>query len=410
MLIHFGRSYICSRCLLQARRNFSSKTPRFGGELLPSSGCARLKRRRLISLHGDDAPKFLQGLITTNVLPASQTPQPPFYSAFLSAQGKLLYDVFVFPTIGPRPQTRTGDDQWSAILGYNGEREPGYIIDVDAISSESLLTHLKRHKLRAKIRLRLLAEDEVEVWETWHDDLNRPTHERNDIGLVPEMLHAVDTRAFAPSLAPFGHRYLMPLRRSPDVRPFEGLFDYSGFYDTRRYLYGVPEGQIELPRDASFPHQSNIDIMGGIDFRKGCYVGQELTIRTQHTGVVRRRILPLMLYNMGGDEPQNLEYDLFGDGPYPPNEANITKVDSKGRSTGKWLGGSGNIGLGLCRLETMTDIAVSAEGTTRKEGDRFKVTWEAGKDMEGGEKAVKAFVPEWMRSRMREVKPARRLE
>ena len=48
-----------------------------------------------------------------------------------------------------------------------------------------------------------------------------------------------------------------------------------------------PEGQIEIPKETALPLESNIDIMGGIDFRKGCYVGQELTIRTHHTGVVR---------------------------------------------------------------------------------------------------------------------------
>ncbi|KAF2238888.1 Aminomethyltransferase folate-binding domain-containing protein [Viridothelium virens] len=419
MLSNSSRPYVCLRCLSRPGRTFSSSVRRRQIETeqrnpshlrSPSSGCSLLSKRKVISLYGNDAPKFLQGLITANVSPPSSIPQAPFYSAFLSAQGRLLNDVFVYPMIGPRPQSRNGNDQWPDKLGYDGRQEPGYLIDVDGASAESLLTHLKRHKLRAKVRLRLLDKEEVEVWETWHDDSDRPTHERYDMPPVSQMLHAADARASPSSLSLFGHRYIVPKGDSSPIRDFDDLTEYDEqSYDLRRYLLGVPEGQTELQRDGSFPHQSNIDIMGGIDFRKGCYVGQELTIRTQHTGVVRRRILPVQLYNLQGSEPQELNYDPTWSHSGPPIGASITKADSKGRSMGKWLGGIRNVGLGLCRLEAMADIAVSAEGASWKEGDQFKVMWEA----EGGRGdglGIKAFVPMWMRNRMPAVKPARRVE
>ena len=313
--------------------------------------------------------------------------------------------------IGPRPQTRNGDDQWPDILEFDGEQEPGYLIDVDASSAENLLTHLKRHKLRAKVHLRLLDKEEAEVWETWHEDSDRPTHERYDMPPVSQMLHVPDTRATSSSSRLFGHRYVVPLGNSCNLCDFDYLpnFDQED-YDLRRYLHGVPEGQTELQRDASFPHQSNIDIMGGIDFRKGCYVGQELTIRTQHTGVVRRRILPLQLYDLQHAEPRELGYDPIWAQSTPPIGASIVKADAKGRSIGKWLGGIGNVGLGLCRLEAMTDVAVSAEGASWKEGDKFKVTWDAEGEELGDAIGVKAFVPLWMRDRIPAVKPARRVE
>ena len=418
------RPYVCLRCLRclsRSRRQFSitrrrSKieeiAPSQSTHLLspPSSGRVQLARR-VISLHGEDAPKFLQGLITANVSPTSSAPQPPFYSAFLNAQGRLLYDVFVFPLMGPRPHTQRGDDQWPDILGYNSEQEPGYLIDIDGPSAESLLAHLKRHKLRAKVRLRLLDKHDAEVWETWHDDTDRPTHKRYDLPPVGQMLHVADTRAASSALSLFGHRYMVPQGNSCDICDFDDLMEYGQeAYDLRRYLHGVPEGQTELQRDASFPHQSNIDIMGGIDFRKGCYVGQELTIRTQHTGVVRRRILPVQLYDVNDPEPQELKFDPAWSRPMPSAGASIAKADAKGRSTGKWLGGIGNIGLGLCRLETMTDVAVSSEGATWKEEDRFKVTLEAEREGASDGIGVKAFVPQWMRNRMPEVKPARRVD
>lgn len=416
------RPYICLRCLSRSRRQFSSTRRRLRAEQvqqstppnlsypLPLSGRSQLARR-VISLHGDDAPKFLQGLITANVSPPSSPPQVPFYSAFLSAQGRLLYDVFVFPLIGPRPQTRCGDDQWPGILGFDSKEEPGYLIDVDELSAESLLAHLKRHKLRARVRLRLLGVGEAEIWETWHDDSDRATHKRYDMPPVSQMLHAADTRAASSSSSLFGHRYIVPLGNSCEICDFDELPDYGlEDYDLRRYLHGVPEGQEELQRDASFPHQSNMDVMGGVDFRKGCYVGQELTIRTQHTGVVRRRILPVQLYHLDGVKPQELKYDPEWSHPTPPAGANITKADSRGRSAGKWLSGIGNIGLGLCRLEAMTDVAVSAEGATWKEEDKFKITWEAEGEESSGGIGIKAFVPQWMRERLPEVKPARRVE
>jgi len=166
-------------------------------------------------------------------------------------------------------------------------------------------------------------------------------------------------------------------------------------YRIRRYLKGVPEGQDELIRESALPQESDIDFMGGIDYRKGCYVGQELTIRTYHTGVVRKRVLPVMLY--GADEimPNSLEYlpekELGVESI--PVETSIGRVEKRGRSAGKWLSGVGNIGLGLCRLEIMTDVQVSGEAGGYKEGDEFKLEW----DGESGQQMlkVKAFVPPW---------------
>ncbi|KAI9713062.1 MAG: ccr4 associated factor [Bogoriella megaspora] len=415
MLLNSSRPYICLRCLSGSSRSFSASAHYFRPELrkpfIPPypapSGCVELPRR-VISLHGDDAPKFLQGLITANVAPPSSHPQSPFYTAFLSAQGRVLYDAFIYPMIGPRPKTQFGDDQWPDILGYDSMQEHGYLIDVDGQSASSLLTHLKRHKLRAKVKVRLLDEDDVEMWSTWHGDSDQPTHERYPSPPISQMLYAADTRAAPLGRQLFAHRYMVPQRNCCTICDFNHLGEVEpADYNLRRYFYGVPEGQDELQYDSALPHQSNIDLMGGIDFRKGCYVGQELTIRTQHTGVVRRRILPIQLYDKSSAEPPSLEYNPDWKQPTPPKDASMSKVDSKGRSIGKFLSGIGNIGLGLCRIEAMTDVAVSAEGATFKAGDRFKVTWEGD---EGSETGVKAFVPEWLKSRLPEVKPARRVD
>ncbi|KAI7645707.1 hypothetical protein KC318_g19870, partial [Hortaea werneckii] len=87
--------YICARCIARQRRLYSSKGASPPPPPPPPSGAAKLTNRRLISLHGDEAPKFMQGIVTNNVRAESMA---GFYAAFLTAPGKVLNDVFVYPT------------------------------------------------------------------------------------------------------------------------------------------------------------------------------------------------------------------------------------------------------------------------------------------------------------------------
>lgn len=169
-------------------------------------------------------------------------------------------------------------------------------------------------------------------------------------------------------------------------------------------MRGVAEGQKEIPREETLPMNANIDLMNGIDFKKGCYIGQELTIRTHHTGVVRRRILPIALYDVSSSAPEKLEYDSSFSFPAPERETDIRKADKRKRATGKFIGSVGNIGLGMCRLEQMTDLVVSGEGSSFNPEDKFTVA--IGEDNLG----VKAFVPDWIRGQVRGPKIQKRVE
>ncbi|KAL2259173.1 hypothetical protein VTK26DRAFT_7238 [Humicola hyalothermophila] len=173
--------------------------------------------------------------------------------------------------------------------------------------------------------------------------------------------------------------------------------------------------------------------MGGVDFRKGCYVGQELTIRTEHRGVVRKRVLPCLLYPFDAAEavaeavgrgeagleglyrPAVVGGKAKGGGgggvtaEMVPCEASIGRVGKKGRSAGKWLGGVGNVGLALCRLEIMTDVVLPGEtgGAAFDPADEFVVAL-GGEGAEGGEGEgegrkvkIKAFVPDWLREKLK---------
>jgi transferase CAF17, mitochondrial len=370
--------YICNTCL---RHTAPTASPRFYSTITknppspPPTAFARLPSRRLISLTGPDSTHYLQGVITANLSPA--TPRTSgFYTAFLNAQGRLLYDVFIYPYVEP------------------DTKQEGWLIEVDAEEAERLAKHVKRYKLRAKFQVRLVPWEEMGVWSAWEEGEGGWTAHslaglQNTVtGTGEGEIGCEDKRA--PGM---GRRLILPGDKRPEV---DGEDVGEGVYRVRRYLRGVPEGQDELLYESALPQESNVDFMGGVDYRKGCYVGQELTIRTHHTGVVRKRILPVMLYGKDEPMPTSLEYDPTKDYWVEriPRETSIGRFEKRGRSAGKFLTGVGNIGLGLCRLEAMTDVQVQGEAGGYKEGDEFKVEWDAegfGPDMV----KVKAFIPSW---------------
>ncbi|KAF2809243.1 Aminomethyltransferase folate-binding domain-containing protein [Mytilinidion resinicola] len=339
----------------------------------PAIGVTRLSHRRLIRLSGKDAPKFLQGLISNNLGPTTTT---PFYSAFMDARGRMLWDAFIFPDSNPKSA------EWTCF------------IEVDSTEADNLLRHLKRHKLRSKIQLQLVEEEAGGVWASWQsgDSNNIP-------GGLPD-----------PRAPGFGQRILISgesIKGGPIREVLDKHMVDLRWYHLRRYMYGIPEGPQEIPPTTALPMESNIDLMNGIDFRKGCYVGQELTIRTKHTGVVRKRILPVQLYR-GNEVLPTAETPAF-DPQWtfddPSNEVSQSKdikqlsddgTIKKGRAAGKLLGNIGNVGLALCRLEMMTDIRVSAEGGSWRPGMEFGVQYPEAPD---ADIRVKPMVPAWLRER-----------
>lgn len=406
--------FICTRCLSRGRASFST-TFQFRQQqkqhdlppVPPPAGYTRLTNRALISIAGADSTSFLQGMVTQNMLMGKEPVRAPrrtgCYSAFLNAQGRVLHDVFIYPM--PQDGAASGAD------------DAAWLIEVDKAEVTNLLKHLKKHKLRAKFTMRALDDGERSVWASWNDEAEPRWTAYNLETDLPApfspssstIAGCVDTRA--PGL---GSRFLTPgtddLRTHfPDESQLPGREVPLATYNLRRILHGVAEGQGEIIRESALPMECNMDMMQGIDFRKGCYVGQELTIRTHHTGVVRKRILPVQLYNGGQDAARFIEtpvYDPTTELPLPPSGANISRVSArKGRSAGKFLGGVGNVGLALCRLEMMTDIVLTGEGSQYSPLQEFKVSWDDGVE-EGtptphaaseGEVKIKALVPPWVR-------------
>ncbi|KAL8993183.1 MAG: hypothetical protein Q9169_006539 [Polycauliona sp. 2 TL-2023] len=379
MLSRVPRSRLCRICFATTNsRSFSSAAANLPSTP-PKAGFARLTNRALIILHGRDAAHYLQGLTTTNIKNSTYHLGGGFYTAFLNAQGRVLHDVFIYPI--------------EHALGLEGKEgithdQPGFMIDVDKAHAETLRSHLKRYKLRAKVAVELA---DCHVWAAWDDTTVK--NSEGDHTLGARNYGCVDTRA--PSM---GKRILS----STDIaKTLPGEEASVETYDVRRILKGVPQGPGEIISGEALPQESNIDYMSGIDFRKGCYVGQELTIRTHHTGVVRKRILPVQLYKVDEEPPDRLQYDPSSPLILPGVPRNIARVDTRGRSAGKFLKGVGNIGLALCRLETMTDVKLTEEGGQWSPGHEFKVSWPPEEDQaKDNELKIKAFVPEWHRNRI----------
>lgn len=397
-------SFICASC--RTARNFSSAAPPASP---PPQGLVALTSRRLISISGPDAPKFLQGIITQNLLapsPAStaditssQIRQDGFYSAFLTATGRVLYDVFIYPDHRLAPSTYSSSS--GPITTTSSTPGETFLIEVDAAEAPRLERHIKRYKLRARFTVRLVPTSELTVWHAWDTPDGRAALDAATAGVE-------DFHRFAQLRDPRAPGHGWRMVKAGDREPLVDLPRVSDeeVYRVRRYLFGVAEGQSELVREAALPLEGNLDVMGGIDFRKGCYVGQELTIRTKHRGVVRKRVLPVMIYD-GEGPPGELVYEPGGGGGVVdageiPADTSIGRVGKKGRSAGKWLRGVGNVGLALCRLEIMTDVVLPGEtaATTFSPADEFVMEKQVGEGEGGGDGfkvKIKAFVPEWLR-------------
>ncbi|KAJ5098513.1 transferase caf17 [Penicillium argentinense] len=386
---------VCSRCLARSK-GFSTTATWFGesqnAPFPAQTAYARLTNRGLISITGIDSADFLQGLITQNMLvangPSKSIRRTGTYTAFLNSQGRILNDAFIYPL--------------PDLSGNDIERE--WLVEVDKSEVPSLLKHLKKHKLRAKLKLRALEDGERTVWSSWknHSEprwaaYNLESESASPFSLSSNVVGCIDSRAPG-----FGSRIVTPgaedLRTYlPDEAQIAGSEVELGAYTIRRILHGVAEGQSEIIRESALPMESNMDMARGIDFRKGCYVGQELTIRTHHTGVVRKRILPVQLYTGDLSSEDGPVYDPASEISLPPAGSNINKAGGRrGRSAGKFLNGVGNIGLALCRLEMMTDIVLTGEGTQFTPGTEFKVAWTAETE-QPAEVKLQAFVPSWVR-------------
>ena len=259
---------------------------------------ALLPDRALVTVTGEDATDLLQGVLTCNV--ANLDPAEARLGALLTPQGKILFDFLI-----------------SRIEG-------GFRLDCAADQAAGLARRLALYRLRAKVDI--AADPTVAVAAAWG-------------GAMPaaEVARAADARG--PDLG--ARLYAGEGAFSADASPED--------YHAHRIALAVPEGGRDFAYGDAFPHEALMDQLGGVDFRKGCYVGQEVVSRMQHRGTARTRILAAH---------------------YPAGEAAApgTEITAGGKVMGTTGSIAGDRGLATVRLDRLGDAL--AAGETLRAGDR----------------------------------------
>jgi len=263
------------------------------------SRIAPLPHRAVLSLTGPDRVSFLNGLVSNDV--ALVAPGRAVWAALLTPQGKYLYDFFVLAT------------------------EDALLLLAQADSLAALTQKLTRFKLRAKVDIATTAHAVYAAWD----------------GPAPaDKISAPD-----PRLATAGAFFLSlePLPASAD--------DYTA----HRIALGLPDGPPDLEPEKTLLLEANFDALNGVDFGKGCYMGQEITARSKYRGLVKRRLVP-----------------VAADTPLTPG----TPLLAEGQEVGDIRSVAGTLGLAMLRTEAFT-APLTAHGV-----------------------AVTPRVPDWLRERL----------
>ncbi|KAH7484465.1 hypothetical protein PRIC1_003772 [Phytophthora ramorum] len=238
--------------------------------VLRRSGVVRLANRRLTQLQGADASRFLQAVLTNDMKHVTRRGDA-LYGGFLSSKGRVVGDCNVL---------QLADD--------------AFLLDFDEEVAEPLLKHWKRYKLRMKIKI----EDKTDALALYStvpavDEADAAIHPSVKVLGELQMLNAgEDAVVYAdPRGEHFGVRAIVPADATLNLPEGYKRMETSAYLDHRIAL-GVAEGK-ELVD--GIPLECNLDLLQGVSFRKGCYVGQELTARTQFKGNIRKRLVPVAL-------------------------------------------------------------------------------------------------------------------
>lgn len=235
-----------------------------------------LDDRGILKLSGSEVDSFLQGLISNDVTRADGS--RAIYAALLTPQGKFLYDFFV---------VRSGDDLF---------------IDCRADDVAPFGKKLKMYKLRTDVVLEdVSAEYQTSV--VFGDDLSEVL-----AAGVDQTDRADGTIIYRdPRLPNAGIRVLAPV--SNDLADLCEQLGTVEDYQRHRIALGLPESPIDLISDKSILLESGFDELNGVDWKKGCYMGQELTARTKYRGLIKKRLVPFT-----GDGETNPGDDILLDG------------------------------------------------------------------------------------------------
>lgn len=258
-----------------------------------------LDDRAVLRLQGPDARAYLQALVSADL--ERLAPGKPVYATLLTPQGRFLFDMILI-------------QDGSSIL-----------LDTARARAGELRRKLLLHRLRAAVEI----EDESERWAVV-------------AAAAPDALRDAEPSLVVrdPRLAALGFRAILP---RADL-PADGTLADAAAYDRWRLALGVPVAPVDLVPERSLLLESDVEELHGIDFGKGCYVGQELTARMKYRGLVKKRLLPVRV-----------------EGALPPPGTLLTRG---GAEAGEMRSGRDRAGIALVRLDGGGDplAPLEAEG------------------------------------------------
>lgn len=250
-----------------------------------------LPHRSVIAVSGQDRAEFLQGLISNDTKKVG--PGQPIWAALLTPQGRFLNDMFVVE-----------DDAGTFLLETERERAP------------ALAKKLKMYTLRSKVTVEDRS-DAMEVAVVFGPGADKVVPVAGATAFVDPRLPELGVRV----LAPVGQAArLLGLGEAP-VTEYEAL----------RLRLGVPDGSRDLRVEKALLLESGFDELHGVDWQKGCYMGQELTARTKYRGLIKRRLFPVKV-----------------EGALPPPGS---PVERDGREIGEIRSGLGDRAIAMLQLE-----------------------------------------------------------
>jgi folate-binding protein YgfZ len=290
---------------------------------MPEASFALLDDRGVLAVSGTDRRSFLQGLVSNDVEQVG--PAQARYAALLTAQGKYLHDFMM--------------------IEYDGT----LWLEAEAGRLGELKRRLSIYRLRAKAALE--ERPELTVAVVFGPGALAAMGLSEEPGAARPFASGV---AFVdPRLAALGARCILPRPDMQSALASTGLAE-SGFpaYDRLRLELGIPDGGRDLVPEKSILLEAGFDELNGVDWQKGCYIGQELTARTKYRGLIKKRLMPVEI-----------------DGPAPAPGAIVT---TDGREVGEMRSSRDGRGLALLRIEPV------AEGKPLKAGDATLVASHPG--------------------------------
>lgn len=264
--------------------------------------------RAVLEIGGADRKTFLQGLVSADATKVSTV--RALHAGFLTAQGRFLHEFHMV------------------------ECGEAVLLDAEAARLDDLAKRLKLYKLRAKVTI--APRPDLAVGLAWGDGTAPAFDLPGEAGAakpVAEGAVFVD-----PRLAALGVRAILPRAAFAEIACAAGCEAAdSAAYDALRISLGVPDGSRDLPVEDALLLENGFDELNGVDWKKGCYVGQEVTARMKYRGLVKKRLVPVAI-----------------DGPVP---APGTPVTLDGAEAGEMRSSAGAMGLALLRLEALAKDA-----------------------------------------------------